>query len=65
MITADKYILPAPLRPGSVIAIVTPASSVLDTYIDGAVEAIERRGYRARVMPHARGRNVGNHPEEP
>lgn len=65
MMTAERYTVPSPLQPGDTIAIVTPASSVLDEYIDGAVAAIELRGYRARVMPHARGRHIGNHPVAP
>ncbi len=52
--------MPRPIAEGSKIAILTPASYVLDRYVDGAVKALEARGYRPVVMPHARGRNFGS-----
>lgn len=56
----DPITIPAPLAPGSKIAILTPASYVYDKYIDGAVEALAERGYRPVLMPHARGQEFGS-----
>jgi len=56
----DSITIPRPLKPGSKIAIVTPASYIYEKYINGAVEALEARGYRPVVMPHARGKEFGS-----
>lgn len=56
----DSITVPRPIRPGSKIAIVAPASYIYDKYIDGAVEALKARGYRPVVMPHARGKEYGS-----
>lgn len=56
----DSITIPSPLKPGSKIAIVTPASYVYEKFIDGAVEALNDRGYRTVVMPHARGKEFGS-----
>jgi muramoyltetrapeptide carboxypeptidase len=48
-------VYPRHLRKGDAVAIVSPASIIDPTLVDGAVKAIEARGYRAVVMPHALG----------
>lgn len=48
-------IIPPPLRSGSTIAIVSPASAVNPDYIDGGAEALRLAGYNVMVMPHAKG----------
>lgn len=50
-------ITPPTLSPGDVVAILSPASAVDSDFIRGATAAIEHAGFRARVMPHASGRN--------
>lgn len=60
VVAQSPITMPRPIREGSKIAILTPASYVLDRYIDGAVKALEARGYRPVVMPNARGRNFGS-----
>lgn len=51
----SEILIPAPLHPGSKIAIISPASIVRGEYIDGAVEFLRDCGYEAVVMPHAKG----------
>ena len=46
---------PRPLRQGDTIAIISPATTVREEYIDGAARLLEGAGYRVRVMPHAKG----------
>lgn len=52
-----RSILPAPLRPGDTVAILSPASAVDTAFIDGAEARLAALGYKPRVMPHARGRH--------
>lgn len=51
----DRIIIPAPLRHGSRIAIISPASIVKEEYIDGAVDFLRGKGYDPVVMPYAKG----------
>ncbi len=50
---------PRPLRHGDTIAIISPATTVREEYIDGAARLLEGAGYRVRVMPHAKGPAYG------
>lgn len=52
-LTSEPFITPAPLAPGSLIAIASPASIVDPAYVAGAAEALESAGFRVRIMPHA------------
>lgn len=54
-------IYPNPLQKGDTIAIISPASVVKEEYVAGAVRAIEARGFRALVMPHALGPACGSY----
>lgn len=56
----DSITIPAPIKPESKIAILTPASYVYEKFIDDAVKALNDRGYRTEVMPHARGKEYGS-----
>ncbi|MDE7389230.1 MAG: LD-carboxypeptidase [Muribaculaceae bacterium] len=47
---------PAPLRPGDVVAILSPASAIDPALVAGAVDALRALGFEPRVMPHACGR---------
>ncbi len=49
-------VVPASLRPGDTVAILSPASAVDPLLIEGAANALARLGYRPRIMPHAAGR---------
>ncbi len=51
--TAEPFITPPPLVPGSLIAIASPASIVDSSYVARAAEALLTAGFRVRVMPHA------------
>lgn len=53
--------IPPKLQPGDTIAILSPASVVREEYIDGAVRTLESLGYRARVMPSAKGPSCGSY----
>lgn len=55
-----KTIFPAPLKRGDKVAIISPATVVKPEYIDGAAAALERRGLRPVVMPHAKGPACGS-----
>ncbi len=57
----QKYMLPDILKKGDAIAIIAPASIVKDEYIDTAARYIERKGYKAIVMPYAKGPHEGNY----
>lgn len=48
-------IYPEALRPGDLIAIVSPATTIKPQYISGAREALVRAGFRVTVAPHALG----------
>lgn len=48
-------IIPRPLKPGSVVAIISPASVVKEEYVRGAADFLRNRGYEAVIMPHALG----------
>lgn len=56
-----QIVTPKPLGKGSLIAIVCPASAVKAEYIHGACRALEDRGFRVKVMPHALGCEVGSY----
>lgn len=51
---------PERLRKGDRIAIVSPASSVKEEYVAGAMEEIRRRGYEPVMLPHTLGPEDGN-----
>lgn len=53
--------LPPPLRQGDTVAIVSPATVVRSDYVRGAAKALEARGFRARIMPHALGPVSGSY----
>ncbi len=46
---------PRPLSKGDTVAVVSPASIINPTLVDGAVEALSAQGYRVAVAPHALG----------
>lgn len=48
-------IFPDSLRPGDKIAIISPATTVRDDYIDGAVRILADHGFSPVVMPSAKG----------
>lgn len=47
---------PQSLKPGDTVAILSPASAVDPALIDGAVKALQSRGFNTKVMAHATGR---------
>ncbi len=47
---------PRLLKPGDTVAILSPASAVDPALIDGAVKALQSRGFNTKVMAHATGR---------
>ncbi|MBD5255480.1 MAG: LD-carboxypeptidase [Barnesiella sp.] len=57
IIESDRIVTPPSLRPGDMIAIVTPASAAPGYDYSGMVRIIESMGYNAYVAPHARGRS--------
>lgn len=54
-------IFPKPLREGSKIAIISPASIVREEYIRGASEFLLKQGFEPVVMPHAGGPADGSY----
>lgn len=44
---------PASLKPGDFIAVITPGAPVRTEFIEGACQEIHRRGFNAKIMPHA------------
>lgn len=46
---------PQLLKPGDTVAILSPASAVDPALIDGAVKALQSRGFNTKVMAHATG----------
>lgn len=51
----EPCLFPCPLCKGDTVAIVSPASVIDPALVEGAVAAIESRGYRALVSRHALG----------
>lgn len=49
-------ITPPPLRDGDIVALLSPASAIDPTLIDGAAEALRTEGFEPRVYPHAKSR---------
>lgn len=49
-------IVPEPLRPGDLIAIVSPSGTVKEEYVSRAAEVLRAAGYRVRIGPHALGK---------
>lgn len=49
------------LHKGSRIGIISPATTVREEYIDGAVRMLASRGYEGIVMPHAKGPADGSY----
>lgn len=43
------------IRPGDTVAILSPATEIKTYFIDGAIDELSHRGYKALEMPHARG----------
>ncbi|MCF0164338.1 MAG: LD-carboxypeptidase, partial [Bacteroidales bacterium] len=62
--TDKKLIVPASVRPGDTIAIVTPASAMESRYIDSLIEKLHNRGFKTKVMPHAYGNEFGTYPAD-
>lgn len=56
-----KIIYPEALEKGDKIAIVSPASSVKEEYVYGAMQKIRDRGYEPVLMPHAIGHEYGSY----
>lgn len=54
---SETVVVPAPLKEGDLVAIVTPASDAPHYDYDRMVRIIESMGYRAYVSPHAAGRH--------
>lgn len=54
--TRQTVITPAPLRPGSRIAIVSPSGWVKPEFIDKAAAVIEEQGWIPVIFPHAKER---------
>lgn len=54
-----KY--PKPIKPGSKIAIVSPATIVKEEYVNGAADHLRRRGYQPVIMPSACGPASGSY----
>lgn len=48
--------IPAPLRPGALIGVLSPASPAEEERIEQGLERLRSRGYRLREAPHARAR---------
>lgn len=57
MLSPGNVTVPAPLEPGDLIAIVTPASAASGYDFNTMVRIIESKGYKAYVSPHAKGRS--------
>jgi muramoyltetrapeptide carboxypeptidase len=55
---------PKALPPGGAIGIVNPSSPVEADLLDAGIAALESRGFRVRVAPHARAR-IGHHAGSP
>lgn len=55
-----SIIFPEPLKPGSLIAICSPAGPVNPDKVYKAAEVLEAHGWRVRIMPHALG-TYGNY----
>lgn len=52
----QEVIIPAPLRPGDKVAIVTPAGPIDGKIINAAADLLRSRGYEPVIYPHAYGR---------
>lgn len=57
----QEIIVPPALKPGDVVAIVSPATIVKPEYIDGACDFLRNVGLIPRVMPHAKGPAQGSY----
>ncbi|MBD5223156.1 MAG: LD-carboxypeptidase [Bacteroidales bacterium] len=58
------FTVPPALQPGDTIAIVSPATIVRSEYIDGAAEMLKAKGFKVRIMPHAKGPAAGSYAAE-
>lgn len=54
-------IYPELIRPGDKIAILSPATTVREEYIDGAVQLLFEEGFEPVIMPHAKGPASGSY----
>lgn len=54
-------ITPPCLSKGDTIAVISPSSPVKPEYIDGAATLLRERGYKVKVMPHAKGPALGTY----
>lgn len=61
MSRSEKIFFPQPLRKGDKIALLSPATSVKEEYVAGAMDKIQERGYEAVLMPHAIGHVCGSY----
>ena len=59
---ASAQIIPASLRPGSRIAIVSPSSSIDSKWVLQCADSLTARGYEPVIFPHALGKNWGSYP---
>ncbi len=62
----QPLIIPAPLKEGDLIAIVSPSGTVKAELVTDAAEVLRRHGWRVRIYPHALGkwRTYSGTPEE-
>ena len=60
-----KTIIPHSLKPGSKIALITPATVTDSVPVLKAMEMLRERGYQPVLMPHALTRDWGTHPATP
>lgn len=52
----ESLIIPAPLREGDLIAIVSPSGTVKAELVTDAAEVLRANGWRVRIYPHALGK---------
>lgn len=57
-------IIPAPLKRGDKVAIISPSTEVKEEYVDGASAWFETQGYNPLIAPHAKGPAAGSYASE-
>lgn len=60
MVNRKSVFLPQPLKQGDKIALLSPASTVKEEYVFGAMAKFMERGYEPILMPHAIGHTEGS-----
>ncbi|MCM1109859.1 MAG: LD-carboxypeptidase [Clostridium sp.] len=53
----EDILVPPSLKPGSVVAIVSPSGWVKPEFVTKAARVLRDRGYEVRIMPHTTGRS--------